>query len=217
MKFSKPVKPAQLTEHQLITAILNGTWPAGSVLPAERKLAEMFGVTRPTVREALQRLANEGWVTICHGKATEINDYWETGGLRLLGTLARHSEHLPESFVIYFLELREILMPPIARQAVNNAPTAISDILKRRQKIRNTSMALTDFDWDLQQQMARHSGNPIYPMMLNDFTTVYRSMGNRYFKQKIARSASLAYYEKLERIIDFQRFDSVEAIVERRP
>jgi GntR family transcriptional repressor for pyruvate dehydrogenase complex len=40
----------------LETALLDGTYPAGSRLPSERQLAEEFGVSRNTVREAIQRL-----------------------------------------------------------------------------------------------------------------------------------------------------------------
>ena len=80
MNYDKPFRPAQFTEHTLIQSILDGTYPFGSVLPAERKLAEQFGVTRQTIREALQRLAGEGWITICHGKPTQINNYWATCG-----------------------------------------------------------------------------------------------------------------------------------------
>lgn len=41
-------------------AIVEGVLPIGSPLPTEAQLAERFGVSRITVREALQRLENEG-------------------------------------------------------------------------------------------------------------------------------------------------------------
>ncbi len=41
-------------------AIIDGVLPIGSSLPTEAQLAERFGVSRITVREALQRLENEG-------------------------------------------------------------------------------------------------------------------------------------------------------------
>ncbi|MGC6744236.1 GntR family transcriptional regulator [Escherichia coli] len=49
-----------------ITASLPGLF-----LPAERELSELIGVTRTTLREVLQRLARDGWLTIQHGKADE--------------------------------------------------------------------------------------------------------------------------------------------------
>jgi GntR family negative regulator for fad regulon and positive regulator of fabA len=213
MDFNKPFRLAQFTEHTLIQFILDGTCPSGSVLPSERKLAEQFGVTRPTIREALQRLAAEGWITICHGKPTRINNYWETGGLRLLGTMARHSKELPQSFIIYLLEFREILIPPIACFAVKNEPQIILNKLTERIKIKQTPAAYTEFDWQLQQLMAVHSANPVYPMILNDFTAIYKTMGISYFSEKDARQASSDYYESLQEAVEQENIDCVEKVV----
>ncbi|NLC12537.1 MAG: GntR family transcriptional regulator, partial [Chloroflexi bacterium] len=52
-----PQKPTDLAEKQLLAAILDGSFPIGSLLPPERELAQSLGITRPTLREALQRLA----------------------------------------------------------------------------------------------------------------------------------------------------------------
>ncbi len=45
---------------QLERMILEGTLKAGERLPAERALAEQFGVSRPSLREAIQKLAAKG-------------------------------------------------------------------------------------------------------------------------------------------------------------
>ena len=77
---AKPMKPSQYAEHVLITAILKGTFKAGQALPGERTLATELGVTRPTLRETLQRMAGEGWLKIVHGKTTVVRDYIKEGG-----------------------------------------------------------------------------------------------------------------------------------------
>src|SRR5512136_2779504 len=56
-QWEAPARPAELAETRLISAILDGTFPINSNLPAERELATKLGVTRPTLREALQRPA----------------------------------------------------------------------------------------------------------------------------------------------------------------
>ncbi|NLJ12280.1 MAG: FCD domain-containing protein [Gammaproteobacteria bacterium] len=45
---------------RLETMILEGVLQAGERLPAERKLAEQFGVSRPSLREAIQKLVAKG-------------------------------------------------------------------------------------------------------------------------------------------------------------
>lgn len=212
MNSNQPLRPGPYAEHQIIEQILNGHYPPGSALPAERKLAEQLGVTRPTLRETLQRLASEGWVTIQHGKPTQINYFWETGGLRLLGTLVKYGSYLPESFIVYLLELRVILNPPIAQQAAKRAPGPITAHLADCRQLKSNPAAFTEFDWALQQLLARHSGNPVHLMILNDFRTIFISMATVYFSREDARDASLAFYENLNHAIVNQP-DTVEKVV----
>ena len=73
--WSAPQRPNAYAEHSLIAAILDGTFPPGSTLPGERMLAVELGVTRPTLREAIQRLARDGWLTVRQGKATVVQRF----------------------------------------------------------------------------------------------------------------------------------------------
>ena len=57
---------------QLETMILEGTLKAGERLPAERVLAERFGVSRPSLREAIQKLAAKGLLISRHGGGTFV-------------------------------------------------------------------------------------------------------------------------------------------------
>jgi GntR family negative regulator for fad regulon and positive regulator of fabA len=82
--WTRPSRPAELAEQQLTRGILEGEFPIGSSLPAERELAARLGVTRPTLRETLQRLARDGWITIKQGKPTQIKDFWWEGNLNVL-------------------------------------------------------------------------------------------------------------------------------------
>ena len=49
-------------ESQLREAILEGHFAQGDKLPAETELADQFGVSRPTVREALGALVSAGLI-----------------------------------------------------------------------------------------------------------------------------------------------------------
>jgi GntR family transcriptional repressor for pyruvate dehydrogenase complex len=53
---------------QLATAIRLGVYPLGSTLPAERDLAVMVGVSRPTLREAIAALREAGLVETRRGR-----------------------------------------------------------------------------------------------------------------------------------------------------
>lgn len=63
---------------ELETALLDGTYPANARMPAERALAGQFGVSRNTVREALQRLAARGLLRIRPGAGVFVTDQLRT-------------------------------------------------------------------------------------------------------------------------------------------
>lgn len=65
-----PLKKAGLTEllvARVLGMVTAGTLKPGDQLPAERKLAETFDVSRPTLREAIRALAVLGVVEVRHG------------------------------------------------------------------------------------------------------------------------------------------------------
>lgn len=209
-----PLRPTQYAEHILITSILSGTYPAGTVLPAERALAAEIGITRPTLRETLQRLAGEGWIQIQHGKSTVVNDYWLKGGLSMLGTMAKYADFLPNGFITRLLEVRVTLLPPVARLAALHQPQKILDLLKRRPQPADGVETYAAYDWELQMGMARESGNPIYALILNDFASIFQKMAARYFIAPKTRKESLSYYRSLAKAIERQDH-SVEKIVRK--
>ncbi len=55
-------------------AIVGGRYKPGDRLPAERELAEEFGVSRPTVREAMLALEIRGFVEARHGSGIYVRE-----------------------------------------------------------------------------------------------------------------------------------------------
>lgn len=64
---------------ELEMALLDGTYAANARMPAERALAERFGVSRNTIREALQRMAARGLLRIRPGAGVFVTDQLRTG------------------------------------------------------------------------------------------------------------------------------------------
>jgi len=181
----------------MVTGILDGTYPPNSSLPPERALAEALGITRPTLRETLQRLGREGWLCIRHGKPTRVNDYRRTGGLKLLGTLAKYSDYLPERLIEHLLEFRSVFMPPAAAAAAAAAPEILVQFLENTPEPASDAATWADYDWRLQQLICRHAGNPLYVYLLNDFAPLYNDLAGAYFARVAARDASHRYYRAL--------------------
>lgn len=62
----------QKVAEQLAAVIAEGEYPPGSRLPAERKLAERFDVSRPTIREAIIALEIAGCVEVRGGSGVYV-------------------------------------------------------------------------------------------------------------------------------------------------
>ncbi len=202
-----PLRPAQFAVHHLISGILDGTYPPGSHLPNERLLAQQLGITRPTLRETLQRMAQEGWLSIAHGKPTVVNDFWLTGGLGLLGSLAQHIDLISNGFVIHLLELRQSLLPPVASAAAAKSPAVVLAHLADFEDLADDPVVFSTFDWQLQLLMVRHCGNPVYTLLFNDFTPLYQKMAAFYFTSAAGRQASRRYYGRLREAIRSRKSD----------
>lgn len=73
----KPVKQAKLSDviqAQLETMILDGTLRAGEKLLPERELAKQFEVSRPSLREAIQKLEAKNLVVRRQGGGTFVSE-----------------------------------------------------------------------------------------------------------------------------------------------
>ncbi len=65
---------ADAVANELEKRILEGAFKPGERLPSERALALSLGVSRPSLREALQKLASKGLLSTRHGGGTHVTD-----------------------------------------------------------------------------------------------------------------------------------------------
>jgi GntR family transcriptional regulator, negative regulator for fad regulon and positive regulator of fabA len=195
--WESPSKPADITESRLVEAILDGTFPSNTNLPPERELALQLGVTRPTLREALQRLSRDGWIEIRHGKSTRVRDYWREGNLLILNAIATHQSILPKNFVPNLLQIRLLLAPTYTRLAMQTSLNETIRLLESLQSVPDTAEDFSIFDLDLHCTLTRLCGNPVFTLILNGFGDLYRKMGLIYFQKQQNRDHSRSFYKKL--------------------
>jgi GntR family transcriptional repressor for pyruvate dehydrogenase complex len=82
----KLVRTSRLYEQivqQIEESIVKGDLKAGDQLPAERKLAQRFGVSRTAVREAAKTLREKGLVEAIPGAALHHRRHHAAGASRL--------------------------------------------------------------------------------------------------------------------------------------
>jgi len=127
----QPIRPkkvsAQISD-QIRSSILNGEFKPGDKLPPERELAEMFGVSRPSVREALNLLSASGMVESYQGGGTVVRSLVEAaGGGPLAGLIKQERERA--------LDVIEVRKGLEAWTAFYAAQRALPDDLRRMQQV----------------------------------------------------------------------------------
>ncbi|GAB4304248.1 MAG: FadR/GntR family transcriptional regulator [Candidatus Bipolaricaulota bacterium] len=113
MEFRKvrPTKASTGVAEQILEAIRRGAFPPESKLPSEAELAQMMGVSRPTVREALSGLAAVGLIEARVGIGNFVRQPTETLVHQALVLLES------ETSCLEIMEARAILEPPVAELA----------------------------------------------------------------------------------------------------
>jgi DNA-binding FadR family transcriptional regulator len=115
---------------QLLGEVVDGELAAGDSLPSERRLAEVLSVSRPAVREALQRLSQARLVEVRHGGSTTVRDFRMSAGLDLLPRLLVRDGELDPSVGRSILQARQSIAPTVAAQAAETAGAAAAPALR---------------------------------------------------------------------------------------
>lgn len=151
---------------RLLHDIQTGRWAAGDRLPPERTLMEEYGVGRPSVREAMQRLASMGLVEISHGERATVK---AIDARDMLGQIDRSARHLLLSSpgtLGHLKDARLMFEVGMIRMAAVKASEAdieaLEDCVARLAASQGDPTEFVQADIDFHIAIAAVSGNPIY-------------------------------------------------------
>ena len=161
---------------QILAEVLSGEMQPGESLPSERRLAEVLGVSRPAVREALKRVVAAGLVEVRQGDATTVRDFRRHAGLDLLPRLLIRDHQLDVSVVRSILEARLHNGPKVAELA---AQRRSSDLIERLTDTIDALEGATDAVEQQQHAMAfwdhivDGADSIVFRLMFNTLRTAY--------------------------------------------
>ena len=98
-------KVAQAVVHQLENLILDGILRPGERLPAERDLAKILNISRPSLREAIKELEEQGLLVTQHGEGTSVARLLDTGFGDPLIRLFRSNREAAKDYVEFRREI----------------------------------------------------------------------------------------------------------------
>jgi GntR family transcriptional repressor for pyruvate dehydrogenase complex len=141
--------------------IRSGQLAAGERLPSERALSDALGVSRPTVREAVQSLAAMNILDVRHGAGIFVASL----GMDELLSPIRFALELSGPTVTQLFEVRLALEPRAAELAAQRATdeqvAAIEECVKRHSRRGLPRTELLALDTELHRLIVEASGNEL--------------------------------------------------------
>lgn len=163
---------------QIRNELSEGRLQVGSRLPAERALAEQFGVSRNTLREALRSLEHAGLIRLQKGATGGAFICEGSGEAIASGLLDMY--HLGSIQPAQLTEARIWFESISVREACARATPADLDALRQNIKLATEASERGDFDTraehhlDFHRHLARMTGNPIMVIVMNGVLDVLR-------------------------------------------
>ncbi len=204
---------AERVEESILDAIRSKRLAPGDRLPTEHKLCEMFGVSRPTLREALRQISAKGLIHIRKGSGMYVAEYSSmaaTDQLKLYLEL-----QFDEQFNVHMVRIRRILEPESAKlAAMHRDDTELTHL----EEILTDFEALTPgnyeeegrLDRDFHLTIAHASHNPMMEVILDPlFQLMPRIRSEIYASIESAQSSAQVYHRKIYEAIRDQ--DSAKA------
>ena len=151
--------------------IRNHPGESESSIPPERRLSEVFGVSRSVVREAIKRLELQGLLEVRHGSGIRIVDKLH---LPLIGSLSLLIPDAGERFR-QLQETRLAIEPEAARLAASNATRGQVDTLgeiQERLKSAQDDVAAIEADLEFHRAVAAASGNLMFRLILDSLAEI---------------------------------------------
>lgn len=174
----KAVQTSRLYEHivrQIEESITRGVLKAGDQLPAERELAQQFGVSRTAVREAVRVLSEKGLVEAYSGRGTFVTNGTSQVIRQSLDLMIKIGQ--PDGST-HLAEVREILEPGIAALAAIRAEESHINQLREAVEVmdrsRHDADAFIEGDLDFHLALAEAAGNPMILSLIDSIVGLLR-------------------------------------------
>ena len=182
----KTIRTSRLYEQivqQIEESILKGALKAGDQLPAERELAQRFGVSRTAVREAVKALAEKGLVESFSGRGTFITDGTSHAIQKSIDLAARTSQ--PDGLA-HLAEARAILEPEIAALAAGRIEEqhliTMREAYQVMERAAHDPEAYIEADLDFHLSLAEAASNPIILSLIDSIVGLLREQRMRIFR-----------------------------------
>ena len=146
---------------RILELIRTGSLRAGDRLPPEREFIEIFGISRPSLREALRALSMLGVINSLHGGGAYVSDL---DARTLLAPLDFYLSLTKSNFADAF-DSRRVIEIEIARRAAAKATAAdihdLRDIIEAHKTVQDDPVGFRILDTRFHEKLSEIAGNAV--------------------------------------------------------
>ena len=162
----KPIQKVNAVEQvfeQMQSLLIDQTWSAGDKLPSENELSETFGVSRMTIRQAMQKLKALGLIETRTGSGSFVREVSPEDALQDLIPLmyigSPSQEHVFQFREMIDSESVRIATPLLNEEAINSLEKILEKMNRAAEK--DDAKAFSDLDLKFHSRIVELTGNPL--------------------------------------------------------
>ncbi|MFV8828260.1 GntR family transcriptional regulator [Alkalihalobacterium sp. APHAB7] len=174
----------QIAEY-LIRNICEGHYAVNQKIPSENELCSKFSVNRNTVRQAIARLTNLGWVTPVHGKGCFVNQMPDPI-VYVLSSKTRFSENMKKQGLEHSSQLIHWEKAAPDKEEQRNLGLSETDLVYRLEILRSIDQKPVSITTTVMPEQDVQ----LFESHLNQFQSLYHILIEHYQLQPI-RSKSI--------------------------
>jgi GntR family transcriptional repressor for pyruvate dehydrogenase complex len=195
-----PLKKTKIPEEiadRIRRGLLDRTFAAGGPLPSERVLAQRFGVSRGSVRDAFRILEVMGLVEMRHGQGTFPRELSVDRLVTPLASVITHQRDRQDEL----MDVRRMFEPAVARAAADRRTDEDIVELERvlasqRRKLKSGQNAIAE-DTAFHAVLARATRNHVVVRIMETLNDLLVESRKLTLRQKGRPEVSLAGHEKI--------------------
>ena len=198
-----PIRRRKLSEEvaeRIEAMIAEGTYPRGTLLPPERELMQLFGIGRPSIREALFALSRMGLVIISSGERARVTTPTPDRLITELSGAVRHFLTRPNA-PAHFQEARALFEIGVARiAATRRTPQDLERLdhaLRLNAEARGDASRFERTDVGFHYVLATITGNPIFTAVHDALVEWLTSQRTIALSVAGVEAAALAAHERI--------------------
>ncbi len=164
----------------------------GDRLPPERELVARFGVSRSSIRDAIRRLQQDGFVETRHGLGTVVTEPVQHLAAAPLASALKDRD----AVVAELMDFRRIIEPPLAARAADRASAEdiadLREILERQEGKLRQGVPAVEEDTQFHYVIARSARNAVVLKLLDTLMKLLFVTREEQFQSAARSSRSLA-------------------------